>query len=308
MEEIDYLYLNKGTILKQNYIVDNIIGERSNFSIVYKGTDIEKDKRIVIKEFFPKNMVLRDMDKKSVICRNNNFKKRFEIESSRFINEGNIMKKVEGNNSAECYDVCKENGTAYIVMKYHSGSNLEECINEKKYETFDLFLEKVMYPVMDAVDRVHNKGYIHRDIKPTNIIIEKSEKPILIDFGSAVHIDMDKEKKIMVTPGFSPIEFYSEKSIQTKSSDVYSIAAMLYYYFCGEIPPESTTRIIEDNIKKLEVHNKSVPIFIAKLIMKNLSMKSNKRDSSIKVFKSKLKIAVKMEKVKRNIYKRKMLK
>ena len=37
MEEIDYLYLNKGTILKQNYIVDNIIGERSNFSIVYKG-------------------------------------------------------------------------------------------------------------------------------------------------------------------------------------------------------------------------------------------------------------------------------
>ncbi len=125
MEEIDYLYLNKGTILKQNYIVDNIIGERSNFSIVYKGTDIEKEKKIVIKEFFPKNMVLRDMDKKSVICRSNNFKERFELESRRFLNEGNIMKLVEGNNSAECYDTFEEKTYEDINRMKNEGKEKE---------------------------------------------------------------------------------------------------------------------------------------------------------------------------------------
>lgn len=298
MEERDYLYLDKGTILNQNYIINSVLVDRSNFSIVYKGQDKNTNNDVVIKEFFPKNMALRDMDKKNVVCRNNCFLQRFDEEIKRFLVEGNIMKEVEGEHSAKCHDTFMENGTAYIIMKHHEGGSLEDYINENLIGDWGIFLDKIMYPIMNAVNRVHEKGYLHRDIKPSNIIMEKEKMPILIDFGSAINWEVEKEKKIMVTPGFSPIEFYSEDSRQGKASDVYSAAAMLYYYFAGETPPEATKRIIEDDIQNLSTFNKNVPYHIEKVIMKNLSMKMEKRDTCMKQLKKSLKRAVKIERIK----------
>ena len=69
MEERDYLFLEIGTILNNRYQIEKILGERSNFSIVYKGIDLYTKNIIAIKEFFPKNIVLRDMDRKTVIVK-----------------------------------------------------------------------------------------------------------------------------------------------------------------------------------------------------------------------------------------------
>lgn len=297
MEERDYLYLKKGILLKERYAVDNIIGERSNFSMVYKGEDRINNKKIIIKEFFPKNMALRDMDKKSVVVRNSSFEKHFQEESRRFLFEGELMKKTSGRYSAECYDCFEENGTGYIIMKYHRGENLEEYIKKNGNDYWEEFIESIIFPFMDAIDRIHSCGYLHRDIKPGNIIIDKKREPIVIDFGSAHRIKCEQEKRIMVTPGFSPIEFYSGRSRQDESSDVYSIAAMLYYYFCKITPPEAVTRVVEDSIEEVSRYNSEIPFSIEKLVLKNLSMNREHRDRNVKEFKKNLKRALQTEKV-----------
>lgn len=292
MEDRDYLYLENGTKLNGKYEIKKILGERSNFSIVYIGLDLVTKENVVVKEFFPKTIVLRDMDKISVVCRSSNLEKRYKEGLKSFTIEGNIMKKLKTQASAEYLEDFSENNTSYIVMKYHEGEDLEEHIKGKKVDSYMGFINNIINPLLDTVNRMHSMGYLHRDIKPSNIIMEKSGKPILIDFGSSINYMSKEEKKIIVTPGFSPIEFYSEKTIQTEASDIYSISAMLYYYFAGHIPIEATDRIFEDDLLKPSEINEKVPKNIEKFILKNLSMNMNKRDNSIKKFKINLKIAL----------------
>lgn len=296
MEEQDYLYLECGLILKNHYLIEKILGERSNFSIVYIGENLKTNEKIVIKEFFPKNLALRDMDKKSILCKSSNSKDRYEKGLNNFLLEGKIMEEIKSNASAEYIDSFTENGTAYVVMKYHKGDDLEKHIKSGNIKDWQSFVQKIVNPLLDTVNNLHCLGYLHRDIKPSNIIVEE-EKPILIDFGSTINYKTEGEKNIMVTPGFSPIEFYSEKSKQERASDIYSIAAMLYYYFSGIIPPDATNRIIDDEIIKLSELNKEIPKYLEKLILKNLSMNIKDRDKTIGRFKTNLKIAVHMDKL-----------
>ena len=291
MEDKDYLYLSENIILKGKFKINKILTERSNFSIVYLGTNIENSKEVVIKEYFPKNIVLRDMDKKTVLCKSSLSMDRYKKGMEAFVYEGEIMKKLKNKASAVFVDSFSENGTHYVVMKYHRGEDLEEYIKKQKIKSHDFFIKNVIFPLLDTIHFMHKTGYIHRDIKPSNIIMEKGEKPILIDFGSTLDIKKKEEKKIMVTPGFSPIEFYSEKTVQSKASDIYSLSAMLYYYFVGHIPVDATNRIIEDDILRPSEINKNIPQNLEKFIMKNLSMNMKKRDKDVKSFKKNLKFA-----------------
>lgn len=298
MEEKDYLFLEIGTILNNRYQVEKILGERSNFSIVYKGIDLYTKDIIAIKEFFPKNIVLRDMDKKTIICKNSCFENKFLLEIENFLNEGEMLTLLKNKGIVNCLDYFRENGTAYIVMQYHDGNDLEKHIqNNEFYDCFS-FLDRIIVPLINSIDFIQKRGYLHRDIKPSNIIIENNQ-PVLLDFGSAVKYIEDKDKKILVTPGFSPLEFYSEKSCQNESSDIYSIAAMIYYFISGETPPEATCRIIEDNLNTLEQYN--LPFLLEKLIIKNLSLNAKRRDKSLKKIKYTIKIILITEKLK-NIF------
>ncbi len=297
MEDKEYLYLSENTILREKYKINKILTERSNFSIVYLGINLKNNKEVVIKEYFPKNIVLRDMDKKTLLCKSSLSFDRYQKGMEAFIYEGEIMKKLKSKASAEFVDSFSENGTHYVVMKYHKGEDLEEHIKNQRIKSHDFFIKNVIFPLLDTIHFMHKVGYIHRDIKPSNIIMEEGEKPILIDFGSSVDIKKKEEKKIMITPGFSPIEFYSEKTVQCKASDVYSISAMLYYYFVGHIPVDATNRIIEDDILRPSEINKSIPKNLEKFIMKNLSMDMKNRDKDIKSFKKNLKMAFYLDKI-----------
>ena len=298
MEEKDYLFLEIGTILNNRYQVEKILGERSNFSIVYKGIDLYTKDIVAIKEFFPKNIVLRDMDRKTVICKNSCFENKLFLEIDNFLNEGETLTLLKNRGIVNCLDYFKENGTAYILMQYHNGDGLEKQIQNNEFCDCFSFLDKIIIPLIDSINFIQKKGYLHRDIKPSNIIIENNH-PVLLDFGSAIKYSEKKDKKILVTPGFSPLEFYSEKSYQNESSDIYSIAAMIYYFISGNTPPEATCRIIEDNLDTLEQYN--LPFLLEKLIIKNLSLNEKNRDKSLKKIKYTIKFILITEKFK-NIF------
>ena len=112
--------------------------------------------------------------------------------------------------------------------------------------------------------------------------------PILIDFGSAILREGENKKDIFLTPGFSPLELYSEKSNQDRHSDIYSLSAILYYYLSGETPIEASKRIHEDNLISLKEMKSGVSKNLDRIIMKNLSLNIKKRSKYIKGFKLKL--------------------
>jgi serine/threonine protein kinase len=277
------VWLEQNVVLKGRYeIKEQIsIGE---FSIVYSGYDKKEKQKCIIKEFYPSGKVLRDMDAKTVVYKKPTFKDKFYKQMEYFLNEGYILKKYKHKNIVEYIDHFKENDTGYIVLKHYKGETLDKYLKENGVNYIDI-LKNIFIPIIDAINFIHKKGIIHRDIKPSNILIDESNQPIIIDFGSAVNYKKDKIKRIFYTPAYSPIEFYSEKSKQGRYSDLYSIAATLYYCLSGKPPENVPRRIIEDEIDDIRLFNKDISELFSKAIMKNLSLNYKDRFSSVNMFK-----------------------
>lgn len=103
--------------------------------------------------------------------------------------------------------------------------------------------------LLSALEAIHAKNYLHRDLKPQNILLEAAGlHPVLIDFGNARISTGEKTKSVtaVVSPGYAPFEQYQTRSKQGPWTDLYSLGAVLYRAITGQSPPEATDRIEAD--------------------------------------------------------------
>jgi len=297
--ENKYIYLPQYTVLKDKYKIITNLSERSHFSIVYLAENDEEGKKVVIKEFYPPKLALRDLDQTTILPCQNHLEEKYTKEREKFLQEGKILQNIECENICECYEYFQENNTGYIVMKYYSGKTLEEYLNQG-IMSFSRFFETIYFPLLKTVHKLHKKGYIHRDIKPQNVIMQDSE-PILLDFGSAINYEDKEYKNIAITPGFSPIELHSSSSNQGIYSDIYSLSSILYYFFTNKIPTPAKHRIIKDNIPGAKELNSELSDYLNKVIMKNLSMNYRERDKSLFIYRMKLYLEYCRKKIKEKV-------
>ena len=244
-------HLTPGQLLNGKYLVGKSIGE-GGFGITYIGRDIVLDIKVAIKEFFPNGYANRNNTlTQDVTAPGDHQQKVFELGKSRFLDEAkNVAKFIGESGVVGVREYFEVNGTAYIIMEHLDGVTLSKHI--KKYGPFDSEqLFRLMLPIMNSLNKIHQAGIIHRDISPDNIMYLSNGTLKLMDFGSARYFtNEEKEMSIMLKRGYAPEEQYRKNSKQGPWTDVYGLCATIYRCITGVIPEDALDRAAEDTLRK----------------------------------------------------------
>ena len=249
-EEKYPLALKPGSILNGRYTVGRVLGQ-GGFGITYLAFDDRKKQRAAIKEYLPADFATRVPGNSSVQIYSGNRNEFFEFGKEQFLSEAKTLAEFIGDEHVvRIHRYFEENATAYFEMEYVDGLSLDKYMAEKCGRLSVGEAGLLLLPLMDSLGRVHEKGIIHRDVAPDNIIVEKSGNAKLIDFGAARYSTGEKSKSldVVIKHGFAPREQYARHGRQGPFTDVYAMAATFYYVVTGRIPPDSIDRLDEDTL------------------------------------------------------------
>jgi serine/threonine protein kinase len=139
--------------------------------------------------------------------------------------------------------------------------------------------------IAEAVDYIHQRNILHRDIKPDNIIITPENKAVLIDFGSAREFVPDKTKShtAILTAGYAPLEQYSSEGRRGSYTDIYALGATFYFALTGQKPMDAATRTIETMPEPKELVP-SIPAEANHTIIKAMQLKPANRQQRVEEF------------------------
>ncbi len=227
------------------YEIRAVVGQ-GGFGITYLARDTNLDHLVAIKEYLPPNLAVRSGDS-TVHPVSEGRSEIFDWGLERFVREARTLAKFKHPNIVAVFSVFEANGTAYMVMEYERGVNLEQAM-EAGLELGEPELLGIVHPLLDGLELVHGGGFIHRDIKPENILLRKDGSPVLLDFGSARESLLGESPTLttLVTPGYAPFEQYQDDRHSGKQgpwSDIYSMGATLYRAISGEGPVDALTRV-----------------------------------------------------------------
>lgn len=217
------------------------------FGITYLAQQLAFERKVAIKEYLPFEIAVRNQDGTSVEPRSPGDAGDFEHGLARFRDEGKTLVSLQHPNIVSAYDFREANNTAYLVMQYVEGKNLNDLLREQS-PLSERRIREILFPLLDGVEQVHAAGFLHRDIKPSNIIIRPDCTPVLVDFGAArkARGRNGENPTRIVTSGYAPIEQYSEGSKQGPWTDIYALGATLYYVITGAPPPDAVGRVGND--------------------------------------------------------------
>ena len=234
-------------ILHGQYLTGKCLG-RGGFGATYIGRDLVLDRTVAIKEYLPGEMTMRQANTASVQPLSESFAEDFEKGRARALREGRTMLDLGAMPKVvRLFNAFLENNTVYIVMEYIPGETLTKYI--EKYEDKRLpWAEayKLLGPLLPVLHAIHQRGIIHRDISPDNIMIRSDNgEAILLDFGISRAIEdagktTTKTGTAILRSGYAPIEQYSRNVQQDARSDEYAYCATLYYALTGVTPPDAT--------------------------------------------------------------------
>jgi serine/threonine protein kinase len=234
--------LPRGHVLNE-YRFDQLLGV-GGFGLTYLATDQNLHLPVAIKEYLPSDIATRDEDS-SVRPASDTDKPSFEWGLSRFLDEARTLAAFHHPNIVRVMRYFQANATAYMVMEFVQGASLSEWIKTRRPLTQQA-IESLIRPLVQGLLVVHKAGYLHRDIKPGNIYIRADGSPVLLDFGAARSTQGRSELTAVVSPGYAPVEQYSESSHQGPWSDLYALGGVMYWMVTGNKPVDATARLRDD--------------------------------------------------------------
>lgn len=227
-----------GTVLDGRYAVKEVIGT-GGMSVVYKAEDTQEGRLVALK-------VLKEEFVREPKSRR------------RFLNESRAIAMLSHENIVDVLDVNFEGDVQYIVMEYLEGPTLKEYMVEHgALDVYDAL--HIVEQILSALKHAHERGVVHRDIKPQNIIlVDGNETVKVMDFGIA-HVQnystiTISDKAIGTVHYISPEQAKGRPA--DERSDIYSTGVILYEMLTGKLPFDADSAV---SVALMQVQQKAVP-------------------------------------------------
>jgi tetratricopeptide (TPR) repeat protein len=237
--------LPEGHVL-EGYRIEGLLGA-GGFGLTYRAREIELGRLVAIKEYLPNGVAGRETGESAIHVISDAAQGEYDYGLQRFRDEALTLVAFRHPNIVSVLRYFQANATAYLVMDYVEGESLERIL-KRDGPMPEEPLRGLLGPLLDGLQNIHEAGFLHRDIKPDNIVVRASGTPVLIDFGSARQAlaGASLGMTAIVSGGYAPIEQYTTHGKQGPWSDIYALGATLYQAVTGHAPPEAIARIESD--------------------------------------------------------------
>ena len=231
---IDHIYaLPPGTRLEE-YRLDEVLGA-GGFGITYRAYDAHLDKFVAIKEYLPGEFAVRT-EASMVSPKSRADAEDYHWGLSRFLDEARTLARFDHPHLNKVHRFFERNGTAYMVLEYVDGETLASRLSRVTYLE-EAALRRLLEEVLSGLSVVHEAGYVHRDLKPGNLMLrEEDGGAVVLDFGAARQAVGQRSRPItsILTPGYAPIEQYDSKADDVGPwSDMYALGMVCYRCISG---------------------------------------------------------------------------
>ncbi|MCC0178619.1 serine/threonine protein kinase [Waterburya agarophytonicola K14] len=264
------------------YRIDQPLGQ-GGFGITYQGLDIRLNRPVAVKEFFPEGCWREGA---TVVSAGRWNSDTYSNAKQKFLLEGQTLGQFNHPGIVRVFYYFEENNTAYMVMEYLRGKTLAEILKQRKGKLAEAEALAYIGQVGKALSVLHSSQFLHRDIKPDNIMLADDGRIVLIDFGAARDFTTNSTTRYttMLTPGYAPLEQYGRALKYGAFTDIYALGSTLYHLLTGKAPVSAIERAAGVELKTVRQLNPRVSSWVSDAIDLAMIMDVNERLQSVAEF------------------------